>query len=202
MKKRRFAHEKIIVLSFFFLLASAFLFFGNMYFPYTGMVTDTGTVSVTSAGAAGISITDPDIAFGSGYYNATCTTGYAVLDSNLTYSDGSVGTVYAAAHPYCWINTSAILNGEIRDPHTIENNGSSIVNVSAIANLHAEDFLCGGNCPFTNFALVEYFSVNNEINSCTGATSGYEAGMTFNTNVTIGICDRLDSQDSMDAVNV
>ncbi|MDP3728162.1 MAG: hypothetical protein Q8R18_01775 [bacterium] len=203
MKKRKDFDPRIVLLFFFFVVVFLFSYLSLFSLPYTGLVTGTGTATVTQAGAAGLLITDTAIAFGSGYYNATCTGNtFATLDSNLTYGDGTVGSVYGQAAPYCWVNTTAILDGTGRDFHTLQNNGSAFVNVSVIADKHAEDWLCGGNCPFTNVAALQYLSYNNESNSCTGLSSGYEQGVSFNSNVTIGICDRLDFQDSSDSINV
>ncbi|MDP3728165.1 MAG: hypothetical protein Q8R18_01790 [bacterium] len=184
-----------------------YMLLGNLALPsfdYTGKVTGVGTSTVTQAGAAGITVTDVGIAFGSGYYNATCTGNtFATLDSNLTYGDGSGTSVYGQAAPYCWVNTTAILGGTGRDNHTLQNNGSVMVNVSAIADKHAEDWLCGGNCPFTDFAKVALLSYNGESGSCAAAsnlTVGYENSTTNSLNITVGICDRLDYVDTSDSI--
>lgn len=173
----------------------------------TGRVTDSvSSVTLTQAGAAGLTLTDSAVAYGSGYFNATCTGawGYSTLDSNLTYGNGT-GSVYGAISPYCWVNTTAILTA--RDAHVIQNNGSVKVNLSATssnANPEAETLFCGGSgCPFTSVAAVKMLSYNNEVGSCaTGLTSGYENLLTASANATVGLCDALDFMDSNDTIEV
>ena len=210
-KKHSFGFVFLLMTVFLFALGGVFLnytLFDGFSIPglsFTGKVTGTGTATVTQSGAAGITIVDSSVAFGSGYYNATCTTNYATLDSNLTYGDGGAGSVYGSATPYCWVNTTAILGGTGRDAHSLQNNGSVIVNVSAIANLHGEDWLCGGNCPFTSSAGMQLLSYDNEAASCadiSNLTSGYATATSANSNVTVGICDRLGYVDSNDTLNV
>ena len=172
---------------------------------YIGFVTDTtSTVTVTQSGTAGIILTDSAIAFGSGYYNATCTTGYSTLDSNLTYGNGTLPSILGAAAPYCWVNTTATLVSA-RDSHTLQNNGSVKVNVSASSNqLDAETFFCGASrCPLTAIAEVSLLSNQSEVSSCsTTLTGGYEDILTQNTNATVGLCDALDFQDTSDTILV
>ena len=185
-----------------FLLIMSTLLFTLSFSVLSFSVTDTATATMTQSGAAGITIVDSTIAFGSGYFNASCTSSYATLDSNLTYGDGTGTSVLSSASPYCWINTTATLGGAGRNWHTLLNNGTVAVNISVIASLHGEDWLCGGNCPFTSSAAVQFLSYNNESSSCNGFTSGYESGVTANANVTIGICNSMDYQDSSDTVDV
>ena len=130
----------------------------------TGRVTDSSsTVTLTQSGTAGIIMTDSNIDLGQGYYNASCTTGVSILDSNKTY--GGAGTNDQRANPSCWINTSnslGALNGFI-----LGNNGSVKVNVSAYGNQQdAEQLFCGvpspNGCPLTSSAAVALFSENDE----------------------------------------
>ncbi len=209
-KNHSFGFLFFIVIAFLFSLGGIFLDYAlvdDISFPgfsFTGKVTGTGTATVTQAGAAGITVIDTSIAFGSGYYNATCSTHYATLDSNLTYGNGSAGSVYGSAIPYCWVNMTPLL-GTGRDGHSLQNNGSVIVNVSAIANQHGEDWLCGGNCPFTSLAGMQLLSYNSEDASCadtSNLTVGYNVATTANSNVTVGICDRLSYVDSNDSLTV
>ncbi len=175
----------------------------------TGRVTDSSsTVTLTQSGTAGITLTDAAIAFGSGYYNASCTSGKADLQSNRSYVSNSD----AGASPTCWINTTAFL--PVADFHTIQNNGSVKVNVTAYPDkLDAEQFFCSGpqpnGCPLTNNAAVNTMSVNNEANSCQnsdldGGFSDPNNLLTSNVqgNSTINICRNLDFADASDSIDV
>ena len=172
----------------------------------TGRVTDSSsTVTLTQSGSAGIVMEDNSIDLGQGYYNASCTTGVSILDSNKTY--GGSGTNDQRASPACWINTTnslGALNG-----FRLGNNGSVKVNVSAYGNQQdGETLFCGkaspGGCPFTSNAGVALFSENGEASSCPAGslTSGFESILTQNTNTTVGICDSLDYQDDADLLDI
>ncbi len=168
----------------------------------SGRVTDsTSTVTLIQAGSAGITLTDAAIAFGSGYYNASCTTGMSVLESNRTYTTTSDD----GASPTCWRNTTTAPSADF---HTIQNNGSVKVNVSAsTATGSGEALFCGAanGCPFTSVAAVALLSENGESNSCDAAaslTSGYESLLTSSSTVIVGICDKLDFQDSSDEIQI
>ncbi len=176
----------------------------------TGRVTDSSsTVTLTQSGTAGITLTDAAIAFGSGYYNASCSTGKSDLQSNRSYVSNSD----AGASPTCWINTTSFL--PLIDAHTIQNNGSVKVNVSAYSNQYdAEAFFCGAGqpngCPLTNNAAVSILAQNNEANSCPGTdlVMGFLAPASslltsnVNGNATMNVCRNLDYQDASDSVDV
>ncbi len=171
---------------------------------FTGRVTDsTSTVTLTQAGSAGITMADAAIAFGSGYYNSSCTTGGSELDSNKTY--GGSGTNDQRITPQCWINTTTLFSN-VDDSHAIRNNGSVKVNLSAYGDkLDGETLFCGsaGGCPFTTVAGVSLLSENGETSSCTSTlTTGFEVLMTQDTNLTVGLCDALDFQDTSDEIEV
>ena len=187
----------------------------------TGKVTGTGTATLTDSGTAGITISDSNVDYGSGYYqgNGTCAGSpvqdYATLDSNITYGNGN--TLYQpdpGNSAYCWVNTTAFMG--TRDRMTIINSGNTLLNVSAIADQNGEDWLCGGsvqgspgNCAFTNSAALYMWSIapGNESLSCGGGvyannTVGYEQAVGPTTNVTVGLCDNLNYQDAGDTINI
>ena len=172
-----------------------------------GRVTDsTSTVTLTQSGAAGIVMDDSAIAYGSGYYNSSCTSGFSQLDSNKTH--GAVGGANDnRIDPMCWINTTQLLTSGA-DKHTIQNNGSVKVNVSAYGDqLDGETLFCGAasaaGCPFTANARVRLLSQNNEASSCTATlTSGFENFIADDGNTTTGLCDALDFQDNADTIDV
>ena len=174
----------------------------------TGKVTGTGTATLTDSGSAAITISDATVAFGSGYYegNGTCqgspVQDFATLDSNISYGNGNtVGQPNPDSSVYCWHNTTTFMSA--RDPFSVVNGGSTLLNVSAIADQNGEDWLCGGsvqgspgNCPFTNSAAAQLLSKTpgGESLSCAGPanlTTGYETAVSPTANVTIGICDSL-----------
>lgn len=171
----------------------------------TGRVTDSSsTVTLTQSGTAGITLTDNAIAFGSGYYNASCTQGGSLLESNLSH-----GVNTAGAFPTCWINTTAFL--PVPDFHTIQNNGSVKVNVSAYGNQQdADSFYCGSpgpnGCPLTsgNGARIRLMSLDNEAGSCLVGLTGYNYKQFIDesANYTTGLCNGLDFSDASDSIDV
>ncbi|MBI5797761.1 hypothetical protein HZA98_02560 [Candidatus Woesearchaeota archaeon] len=192
----------VVLLLLFIFGYSALDFRGKL----TGMATGTGTVTLTQAGSAGITISDSAIAFGSGYYqgNGTCSAGntFSTLDSNLTYGNsGSNPLPFGSV--YCWVNTTAVSNS---DSHLLVNSGSTIVNVSAYSDQKdANTLFCGSSsCALsTTVARVQLLSYSSESLSCgTGVTAGYENLLTSSTNATVGICDTLDFADATDSVVV
>ncbi|MDP3728364.1 MAG: hypothetical protein Q8R18_02810 [bacterium] len=134
----------------------------------------------------GINIDDGAIAFGSGYYNASCTQGYSSINSNTSRS--------------CWINTTAF--PETADVHLISNNGTVAVNVTASLQIQdAEALFCGssGGCSITDTALISIAADNNETNSCTGLST-FNNLSTHNSNRTASLCNSLASADSGDQI--
>ncbi len=185
------------------LIANYFFWFDSGLLDLTGKVTGSGTITLTQAGTAGVTLDTNAVAFGSGYFNASGSCGvlsYSSLDSNNSalrnYND-------LGAPPICWINTTSFLGGVNRSGFVLVNNGSVGVNVSAIADKDGEDWLCAGNCPLTNVAALSLLSNNTESSSCaTGLTTGFESMVEASTNVTVGLCDNLDFADSSDSMVV
>jgi hypothetical protein len=190
----------------FFLSAVAtsyFFVFDTELSDFTGFVTNPGVVTLTQAGTAGVFVDVYSMALGSGYFNATgdCSTlSYSTLDTN----NSALRNSNLGVAPVCWINTTSFLEGNLTGAFVIVNNGSVIVNVSAIADKHGEDWLCAGDCPLTNVAGLSVLSKSKETNSCPPAklTNGFENMITYNTNVTVGLCDTLDYADSSDSIHV
>jgi len=150
----------------------------------TGKATDTGTASVTVSGAAGITLTDKTIDFGSGYVWANAT--LATLDSS----------------------DSSVINGTwtgVTDFMVVVNSGTQAINVTvSMASADAEVFLCGtGDCPNTATANVEVKAADNEANSCvSGLQSTYTDLATATTKTTVLLCGNLAYADSNDAMNM
>jgi hypothetical protein len=161
----------------------------------TGKVTATGTAATSLNGSAGISMADSSIAFGSGYYNASCTQGYARLSSNNPVADTS-----------CWINTTAYLTSD--DQHVIRNSGTTLLNVTLDSDMTSgEALFCGGDggCLSTNTAEVKYLSNNEEPNSCNlGLVSSMTDVLTYSGEVgsTLDVCDSLNYEDENDELRV
>ncbi|MBI5797523.1 hypothetical protein HZA98_01305 [Candidatus Woesearchaeota archaeon] len=131
----------------------------------------------SGGGSVGLIVDDGAIAFGSGYYNASCTQGYSYLNSNTSNN--------------CWINTTAFPGAE--DVHLISNNGSAAANVTAYVQVNdAEQIFCGSaqGCAFTANALVNILTANSHAGACSilHATSILA---TFNANGTAALCDSL-----------
>jgi hypothetical protein len=162
----------------------------------TGKVTDTGTATTTLAGSAGVSLTDSAIAFGSGYYDASCTSGKATLDSFIPDKT-------------CWTNTTEYLTSP--DYHTIRNSGTTLLNVTADTDkTSGEALFCGsdGGCLATNFfTMVRY-----KTQDTTGESGSCNSGLVSSwTNILVGdgepsstadVCDNLNFEDENDEVNV
>ncbi len=140
---------------------------------------------VSTPSVVGITLDDNTIAFGSGYYNASCTDNYALMNSNISNN--------------CWINTTAFPNNDV---HLITNNGTVNVNVTAYALVtDAEETFCGSSqgCTLTALARIAIISQNNETGSCTGLDD-YGILATHNSNSTRAVCNSLSSSDSTDQV--
>jgi hypothetical protein len=166
---------------------------GTQVVSVTGRVTDTGTATTTLAGSAGISMVDSAIAFGSGYYNASCTQGYADLD-------GLTGT------KSCWINTTTWPT--LGDSHTIRNSGTTLMNVTMDSDkTSGEALFCAsdGGCLSTNTAGVKYKSDWFESGSCnTGLVTSWTDVLTYNgePSSTLDICDSLNYEDENDELKI
>jgi hypothetical protein len=154
----------------------------------TGKAVSSSSVNFTIAGSAGLNLADDNILFGSGYYNWTCGTDFALLNSN-----GS---------RVCWVNTSAFA----ADYHEVVNNGSVTLNLSANIATYtdAEEFFCGTTqgCLYSNTAEVLIQASNGEANSCNGLMSGLKWVLTNSTSRSLTICNIMDFADSSDDLKV
>jgi hypothetical protein len=181
----------------------------------TGFSTSnqTGTVNFTQAGSAGILLTDDSVAFGGGYFNSTCTEDVSVLDSY-----DPEGTDGHYADPGCWINTTGTdgayygtymrspANASGLDYHVIQNNGTTIVNVTVQPDKNAVDFVCGigGTCTPDN-AQVDVKAENKEAVSCQDGSlqaAAYEKLSDETLNNSVGLCNRLEFDDAKDEIKV
>jgi hypothetical protein len=168
---------------------------------FTGKVTETGTVNLTGAGLAGLSISDAAIAVGSGYVNATCTGDVAILQSGIgdTVSDPHV-------EPFCWINTTAYF-GTAADIHRIINNGTLVVNISAIGSTHAQDLFCGVGSSCLNSSLAQISLIADQVTEPSSCDAGITpaAGEVIGNNannLTVGLCDLLHYGDNSDQIDI
>ncbi len=186
--------ELLIILLVLFLFVQFIQILTTVY-VYTrleslGRVTESGTVSLTTVGTAGISLSDDIISFGSGYYNGSCFLPYAQLNSNLSRN--------------CWVNVTTFPGSE--DVHVLTNTGNVVVNVTAslVNTTDAEMFFCnaaqGCNVSLDSEILIQ--SLNNEDGSCVGLSTGFEALATNSSNVSVGICDSFDYSDSNDTIKL
>lgn len=174
---------------------------------------ETGTVNFTQAGSAGILLTDDAVAFGGGVYNSSCTTDTSILDS---YAPEGTSTHYAS--PQCWINTTGTdgtyygtymrspANASGLDYHILQNNGTTIVNVTVQPDKNAADFVCGigGTCT-SALANVDVKAEDNEAASCQAGSlqaAAYETLSTGSTNTSVGLCNRLEFDNSKDEIKV
>ena len=182
----------------------------------TGAVTQSGTASLTVQGTADIIMRDNNVSFIPGYYNASCGTDFAWLD---TYNDTHENNLT------CWINSSDSVgvvpywgprnqSAARLDQHVLENNGSTLVNIStSTGNPNATNFVCRPitgtanntpQCPFNNsLARVQINASNNETNACFSGLQSTNITLlssTAETNVTL--CSDLDYADTADAMNV
>jgi hypothetical protein len=181
-------------------------FFNVLFLQITGLNTgnQTGVVNFTQSGAAGIVLIDDAIDFGSGYYNTTCGTDYSILNSLLPFPTGENGP-YAA--PRCWINTTNFLRNpanKTADYHLLQNNGSSVVNITVLGNKNAKDFICGigGTCT-ENKVNVTILVEENETASCSaGLQSSFALFSNDTANLTIGLCNRLSYANEKDELKV
>jgi hypothetical protein len=173
-----------------------------------GTSNQTGKVNFTQAGSAGIILQDDGIAFGSGYFNTTCSQSYSVLDSASLFNAGQNG---AYASPGCWINTTA-LNvydegvDSAQDYHWIENNGTTIVSISASADKDGPDFICGrleGGVCVTASANFSVKAAANETSACSqGLNSTYQPMGADGINNTVPLCAMLHFADTKDDLKI
>ncbi|MBI5797764.1 hypothetical protein HZA98_02575 [Candidatus Woesearchaeota archaeon] len=183
---------RLFVLFLFLVASFAFVYFHSFYTAdsLTGHATGTGTVTLTQAGSAGMSLDDAIVSFGSGYYNSSCSLTYADVNSNMSRT--------------CWINTTSYFSSE--DVHLISNSGSTLLNLTlSLVNLtDAESFFCGSSqgCLYSNTSGILVQSLNSESSSCSGLTSNFELLANETLNQSLGVCDAFDFVDASDTVKV
>jgi len=162
----------------------------------TGAVTDTGTATITIAGVAAIKVVDNAIDFGSGYVNASCTAAFLSSDGETLDTTN------------CWLNSTGDVPAAVDDHHTVENNGTVPINISAaLSDANASDFLCGtGGCPSTTTAQIEIKTEDGgsgDSGACdSGLVSTYTVLADDNSRTSVSLCDRLGQQDSADLLEV
>ena len=176
----------LLVLVIIFVVLFNLLNFSNQ--NILGLVTTSGTTNLTWVGAAGMSLTDDLINFGSGYYNGSCNLNYADLNSNSSKQ--------------CWVN----LSNSLEDYHLIVNTGTVTINVSlSVSSISdAEEFFCGVSqgCNATTDSRVLIKSLNNEDSSCPLLTDDFETILNYNSKNNIGICDSLNYPDLADSIKI
>ncbi len=160
----------------------------------------TGTTEVNVQGTASLSITDTNITFPAGYYNASCTTDYARVNSNGT------------DEIFCWLNSSGIepdwtAADTAPDYHTLVNNGTTTINLSLDTDqTSARAYLCGaGNCPSTSGANAEVTvtAYNSETSTCASGLLTANTSILDSTSETPNdLCTSMNYQDTKDELNV
>jgi len=170
----------------------------NLTHAPTGQAVDLAFVNFTQAGAAAVLMLDDSIGMGGGFFNSTCDQEFSILNSENPYNSGDS----AAAAPRCWINTTALprQTGVTSDFHVLQNNGTTPLNISAVADRNGRDFACGfgGSCTVSaaNFSIS---ARNNESDSCiVGLDTSFQLMADASNNLTVGLCDRLDFADDSD----
>lgn len=163
--------------------------------------TGTGTTEVTVQGAASLSITDTNITFPAGYYNASCTAGYTRINSNGT------------TELFCWLNTTGVepnwtdTNVFGFDYHTIVNDGTTSINLSIDTDQgDARSYLCGtGNCTGASGvnAVVTITVYNSESSTCASGLLAANTTLLDNqTEYPNDLCTIMNYQDTKDELNV
>jgi hypothetical protein len=143
----------------------------------------TGLVNVTVGTLLSVIMRDSAVEFGTGYVTSPQT--YAMLDSNSTTLNN-------------WTNTSTGAGGwpVSTDFIVIENNGNSNVAINISAASNASSFIGGSS---SGGPSEEYFSFDNESNSCTGSL---QTNYTTLTTAQSNACTVLAFADDNDAINV
>jgi hypothetical protein len=143
--------------------------------------------SHAAASVIGITLDDSSITFGSGYYDPSCSTNYADLNSNTSKN--------------CWVNMTEFMTSE--DVHLITNNGTVNANVTARIQgvADAEEVFCGSaqGCTQTNVANITISAADNEAQSCAGLRSN-QVIMDYQTNNTAAVCNSLGYGDVADQI--
>jgi len=171
-------------------------------------IDDTGEANVSLDIWAGLKVTDPTIPFGKGYFDTACSGNVAMMKS---YNESHATDAWNS----CWTNTTGYLvdTAGQADYHVVENNGTTVINVTMAADVTSEattvTFFCGtGSCPQTTGtdSNVTMRTHENESSSCgaNGATFGAWTEVLTKTaeNTGLGLCDQLQADDNADSLQV
>lgn len=164
--------------------------------PVTG-ATDSGEANFTQGGAAGITLVDTNVSFGTGYFNSTCTQDYSVLDSETP-------SVNPSPSPNCWVNLSDY--PLTPDYHRLRNTGTTPArNLTVLGDKSASDFYCGMGVTCTTdptTSRVEVKATNAESGSCaTNLQSTYTTLSQDTSNVSVTLCRNFLFKDTKDELN-
>ncbi len=166
----------------------------------------TGTTNLSIEGTATINVAINGLDFGGGYYDTTCDTSIATI--NTTITDVTDGELTTSINYTCWINSST-LNASYG--HLIINNGTSTVNLNVSTNTtDAEMFYCGTaqGCAGSTDALVEVAMLVGELSlaaSCSGTANSSLVpilGNDSNGSTNYQICSIFEAEDSRDELGI
>ena len=139
----------------------------------TGLAsTQDGTLSINFAGTADISLTQATCNFGSGYVNPSFTSATLNCDGTMTN----------------WVNTTAFAPALM----TLENNGSTLVNVTVVSNASASSFIGAG-------ATQQFKGVATETSACSGTLTGSNTALTTTDAL---ICTQMEYTSGTDEFNI
>ncbi len=159
----------------------------------------TGTTEITVEGTASLSITDDNITIPAGYYNASCTSGFARINSNAT------------TELSCWLNTSGIepwaASNMAPDYHTVVNDGSAAINLSLNTDQgDARSYLCGtNNCTDASGvnAFVTVTAYNSEALTCaSGLITANTTLLNNESEFPNDLCSNMNFQTTKNELNV
>ena len=161
----------------------------------TGAAIGSGEANLTVEGTVDLAITDGSAEFGSGYYNASCTSGYAEF---VTTGGSNVVTT-------CWLNTDGEVPTITDQSHLLTNNGTAPVTLEIGTNaVNAEEFLCEASegCSSSD-AQVQTKISQEEQNSCTeGFSASFYPFMTFEEVSNYTACELFGYADDADSLYV
>ena len=170
---------------------------GGTYSVLTGMQgsgSDTGTTAIEVAGSADLIVIDKVVNFSSGYVDTTspCTSG-----DSWYASDGEAAN--------CWLTAAGSAAPAITDYQVVENNGTTIINVSIKMTESAEAFMCEGSCA-SSTAAVYFKPMVNETGSCSSGIVGQDAyAQLASDSAAVGevlLCTDLLSADDNDDIRI
>ncbi len=166
----------------------------------------TGTTNLSIEGTATINVAVNGLDFAGGYYDTTCATGSATINTSIT--DVTSGALTSNVNYTCWINSSTL---NATDGHLVINNGSSTINLNMSTNTtDAEMFYCGTaqGCTGSTAAKVEVTMSVGEDSidaSCTGGrntTLVQLLGNDTNSSTSYQLCGVLEASDSNDEIGI